>query len=419
MGEGLVCVRFIEAHEDWSKGAIQEMTYDMAQNLILDEKAEEITKEEYNKITGNEFGESLQKKLIQEKEQEVDNRLDLWNAEELLNSNIQETKFIIQHLLAEQGVTIVGGDSGVGKSWLALYAALCLSSGSVMFGSFKTEQTPVLYIDEENNPRTIKTRLHLLKDFFDNKSIRHNYKDITFSTQNDIKLDKGINRGEQTGLLKFKHLINTYQPKVCFIDSLVRFFMGDENSSNDIKQIYDTLKWAMREYGTSFFILHHTTKAPNGGSYFKHNLRGSGDISAQCDIVLMMQKLTQTSPFIKITQEKNRHEEPITPFNIMMQEVEGLFSITYGGASEVENATVLDEGIKILCNIIAENDWVELKTSIAKPQFTKKGENETNFYRCIKKLEKFNVISKFKEDGKIKKGKYKIEDKFKEYYENL
>ena len=50
MSGELICVRFLESKDDFSKGSIQEMIYDMAMNFILDGIAEEISQEEYNEI---------------------------------------------------------------------------------------------------------------------------------------------------------------------------------------------------------------------------------------------------------------------------------------------------------------------------------------------------------------------------------
>lgn len=63
MGE-LIYVKFIEAVDDFSKNSIQEMVYDMGMNYILDEKAIKISKEEYDKITGEKQGKQIIKKTV-------------------------------------------------------------------------------------------------------------------------------------------------------------------------------------------------------------------------------------------------------------------------------------------------------------------------------------------------------------------
>lgn len=418
----LIFIRFLEAHTEWSKGAVQEMVYDMGMNLILDGFAEQITKEEYNQITFNQSMNKANKKqktkqeIIREqddeKEQEQQKEFEFMyvkTSKEILESDIPPTKYLIQNLLVEKSITIIGGDSGVGKSWFAIYSALKVSNGYKMFQSFETIKSNVLYIDEENNDRTIKDRLKLLEKCFENKEEKLNHDNITWAIGNDIKLDKGQFDKEPAGYLKFRYLIEKYKPQICIIDSLVRFFQGDENSSNDIKKIYDTLKWAMKEHDTSFMILHHTSKG-NNGSYVKHSLRGSGDISAQSNIVLMMNKIGN-SGYIKIDQVKNRHDTEIQPFNMLMKEIDGQFTISYGGAVEVEKETIVDNGIKKICEIIFQSDWLEFETKIMKPQFISKGETDTNYYRVLKQMEAHNLIKK------LSKGKYKIKDTLRDFYD--
>lgn len=51
MSDTLIYIRFTETTEDWNKGTVQEIVYDMGKNFILDNVAEEISEEEYTEIT--------------------------------------------------------------------------------------------------------------------------------------------------------------------------------------------------------------------------------------------------------------------------------------------------------------------------------------------------------------------------------
>lgn len=336
--------------------------------------------------------------------------MDVMSFQELLNSDIKPVSYIIDNLLSEEGITIIGGDSKVGKSWIALYLSLKLSGGYKILDTFNCKKSKILYIDEENGERAIYTRVKMLNPFFKNKKEEPDFNNIIYSNRNNVKLDIG-RRNENEGITKFKGLIKKYKPDVCVIDSFVRFFLGEENSSSDVGKVYDTLKWAIKEHKTSFILLHHTTK--NNKSYNKDSLRGSGDLAAQCDNVLMCSKLPR-SDFIKVEQVANRHDKELDkPFNIMIKDVNGLFSVTYGGSVEVEKESLTDESIKRICDVIAINNWVEFSTKALFNEVKSKGIKQTNFYAGLDDLLKHKILKK------IKKGHYSVFSSFKEYYEKL
>lgn len=364
---------------------------------------------------GDSYHELTYEKALKEvtKEQEHNfDSMDVMSFKDLINADIKPVTYIIDNLLAEEGITVIGGDSGVGKSWLSIYLALKVSNGYSLFNEFKTSKSKILYLDEENGKRAMFSRIKLLLPFFEMKNEKPDFDNIIYSNRENLKLDTGRNNKDKSGFLKFKHLIEKYKPRVCIIDSFVRFFLGDENNSSDVSKVYDTLKWAMKEHNTSFVLLHHTTKN-NSNGYVKHSLRGSGDISAQADNVLMCSKLPK-SDFIKIEQVKNRHDKELDkPFNMLMKNIDGVFSITYGGSVEVEKANATDYALKTFCDIIAQNEWLEIQTKIMLPVFTSKGCHKDLYYTVVKMLSDNNILSK------IKNGQYKIKDKFQDYYEKL
>lgn len=75
----LICIKFLESINDFSKGAIQEMIYDMGMNYILDGFAEEITKEEYNKICLEKQFKQAKIKIKNKKQEEENNKLQFFN----------------------------------------------------------------------------------------------------------------------------------------------------------------------------------------------------------------------------------------------------------------------------------------------------------------------------------------------------
>jgi hypothetical protein len=70
-------------------------------------------------------------------------------------------KWIVPGYVSE-GFVVLAGRQKLGKTWLAIDWALAVATGGVAMGSIACEQGDVLYIDLENGPRRIKSRIETL-----------------------------------------------------------------------------------------------------------------------------------------------------------------------------------------------------------------------------------------------------------------
>lgn len=81
-----------------------------------------------------------------------------YTAKELLSQEFP-IDFIINPFLRTNGILLLVGPAGIGKSLLALYIALKVTQGQPLFGQFQTKPTRTLYIDAETSEATFKLRL--------------------------------------------------------------------------------------------------------------------------------------------------------------------------------------------------------------------------------------------------------------------
>ncbi len=81
-----------------------------------------------------------------------------WTASELLAAVFPDPKYVIPGIVPE-GLSIVAGPPKVGKSWLAMNAAVAVGSGGKAFGRLPVEQGHVLYLALEDPGRRLQKRL--------------------------------------------------------------------------------------------------------------------------------------------------------------------------------------------------------------------------------------------------------------------
>lgn len=84
------------------------------------------------------------------------------DAEELMARPMEKTPFIVEGLLP-YGLTILSGDSKIGKSWMMLWLGLQVAVGKPVW-DFETTACDVLYLCLEDNFRRIQTRMFKLAD---------------------------------------------------------------------------------------------------------------------------------------------------------------------------------------------------------------------------------------------------------------
>lgn len=245
-------------------------------------------------------------------------------SEELINSDIKDPSWIIENVIAENGATLFNGSPKSSKSMLALHLAICVASGNPFLGLFPVKQGRVLYIDEENGHREIKDRcLRLMKGM--NIKIAN----IDFMIHNNIKLDGKLSIKWKKEILRY---LEERQPILVICDSMVRFMEGDENSSKDVRQVYDFIKSLKKDRG--WLLLHHTAKG-------REDPRGSGDWSAQVDDEFYIHKTKKQHNFI-LEPKLSRRASDIhqVRYNIAGEQKEPLkFNVLDNLQREVDSAS--------------------------------------------------------------------------------
>lgn len=161
-------------------------------------------------------------------------------------------------------LTIMEGDPGQGKSYLAMYLASLVSTGSALPDGSTVEQGYVTYISSEDDPSyTIRPRIDAMGG--DPEFIRILNGDLTFSEE---------------GLETLRQELEEHPPQIIFIDPWVSFVPSDRKitDSNAIRSLLTKMREIAEDYGCAIVLIRHLTKLKQDNALYQGG--GAVDIIA-------------------------------------------------------------------------------------------------------------------------------------------
>lgn len=185
--------------------------------------------------------------------------------------NAPPLKFAIRNFLQEEGITMLGGLAGHGKTLIMLNVVKALLEGDPLFGyeGFQVERPSkrVVYLVPESGLGPFVHRLKLFRLLEHVKSDRLLFR--TLSASGDLSLSEPAVKRAVEGA-------------DVFLDTAIRFMDGDENSASDQKAFAKTLFELQRCGARTIVGAHHSPKAfgKAEGISLENTLRGSGDVGA-------------------------------------------------------------------------------------------------------------------------------------------
>ncbi len=162
-----------------------------------------------------------------------------WNDVQYLDV---KTEYLLDRLIPKQGITLLFGRGGIGKSSLCLQIAHAIGNG-IPFDNIQTIKMPVYYIDFENPLTCLKERISNI-GLSDNVSIWH------------ISNETPPPRLDSSDWVLYKQL----PAGLLIFDTLRASNLSDENDSRQMAVVIARLK-ELREMGFTILLLHHTPKA--------------------------------------------------------------------------------------------------------------------------------------------------------------
>lgn len=175
------------------------------------------------------------------------------DGETLLARPLLPTAYLIDNLLGK-GLYVMAGASKIGKSWLALWLCMQISTGRAVW-DFQTEQGTALYLCLEDSENRIQNRLHSIVEEDSDLSGLH------FATQ------------AQTMALGLELQIEMFcmehpDTKLVVIDTLqkVRDSSKDAGYANDYTEL-GRLKTLADTLGITILLIHHLRKTADADPF--------------------------------------------------------------------------------------------------------------------------------------------------------
>jgi RecA-family ATPase len=205
-------------------------------------------------------------------------RFQRTSTNEIMATTFEPIKWVVPGYISE-GFLVLAGRQKLGKTWLAIDMALAVAIGGAAIGSITCEQGDVLYIDMENGPRRIQSRINTLFPDERNRPDLSRLEWMTEAPQLDAGFVKELERWRKA----------VQKPRFVIIDVLQRIKPPGSMARNAYENDYST--WApLQHWATGHHIavlgLHHTKKG--GADDPLEALSGSNGLSACADTTLVL-----------------------------------------------------------------------------------------------------------------------------------
>ncbi len=171
-----------------------------------------------------------------------------------------EVSWFFKPFIPYEMVTVLEGDPGVGKSYVAMDLAARMSIGGRLPNGDEVEQGTVLYLSAEDDPSyTIRPRIEALGG---------DPSQIVVQDQYDALTDNGFKRLHEA--------IEKYEPRLIIIDPLYSFMSGDGDvvKPNVIRPFLNSLNTIAKDAGAAVVVIRHLTKMKKEKAIYQ----GSGSI---------------------------------------------------------------------------------------------------------------------------------------------
>lgn len=189
-----------------------------------------------------------------------------------------EVPDIVEGLVADEDVTLLGGHGGVGKSFLALQMACAVALGEPVLGC-DTRQSRVLYYSAEDGRKRLKRRLRRVTDTFDYdpEGLRGNLLVLDASELEPLYGEELRDMGASGKPHLMKHLgdtatfrnlqamVETFDPQLVIVDGASDTFDGNEIARREVRGFIKLLRQVHPTRKVGVLLMVHIDRASARG----------------------------------------------------------------------------------------------------------------------------------------------------------
>lgn len=196
-------------------------------------------------------------------------------------------------LVLRGGRTIVGGDSGHGKTTLSYAMISAIVQGTELLGHTGAGLGPALIIDLEQGVRSIKRGIR-------EAELGENV--FILNLPDGLALDQ--NPGE---LLRLEEAIVTIEPSVISLDPYYKAHRGDANEERAVTDLMRNLDRLRTDYMFALILPAHVRKEQQASGARKLTLgdiAGSGAISRGAEVVIGLERLSHGTARLRFLKDR-------------------------------------------------------------------------------------------------------------------
>jgi hypothetical protein len=305
---------------------------------------------------------------------------------------LPEAQWLIEPFFERDSQVVLWGESGSGKSFVALSWAIHIATGTPWLGKWRVERTNVLYCVGEGG-RGMRRRGRAAAKEYGFETVEG----LHFMTLAPRIRDPKV-------LAEFLKICKDRMAGFVIIDTLARSLTGDENSNEVIGDWLNAATKIQRETGACVMVLHHTAKnIKKGGTATE---RGGGALRAGMDTSIHV----RGGEHITLRCVKQKDDKHFEDINLMLKEVELRPATEFRKA--LTSGVIVPHEEMIPIAITAEKSVHETALGTLTEPMTIEDwravtEREdgtvpgvSTFYRWVKKLESEDLVEHNPETGK-------------------
>lgn len=168
---------------------------------------------------------------------------------------------LIEGLLRERSVNLLVGDSGLGKTPLAIQIGVCVATGLPLFGR-RVQQGRVFYCDAESDLPGFWEMLNAISRYLELAEPPLDFHVWSPNWATDLRFNE-VGTSWSTELLS---RVSVVRPRLVIVDPLRMFLPEAETNSQQAAMMITSLRRLSGSTGTSWLILHHRRKVGQKGS---------------------------------------------------------------------------------------------------------------------------------------------------------
>lgn len=203
-----------------------------------------------------------------------------------------DTVDFVGGVFPKRQISIVASEPGCGKTWAMLQFCADISNqwkvGKFFGCSFWEKQRKSLMLIGDTGKEMIVDRINkmMLNYISPPEYIMYFISDFVVEKQPFLL-------NTQEGCNAIQNLIHFEKPDVVFIDTLISFMLGDENSAKEVGEIFLNLRSMAEEENCAIVVNHHFRKTQNGtrrgkGSATLNDVIGSSAMARLASVMLAM-----------------------------------------------------------------------------------------------------------------------------------